>query len=185
MHRDPNGEHLYYEKQRWFDPWVYLLLLGITLLLAAIFTWAIVQQIVRGIPFGGKGKQTSDQGLITIVVVMGTILLVANVLVLVTRLETAVTADRIWFRLFPWSRRGETLDLRQVSAIHVINNVSVLTGQLDSQNPCRRMKGRRGVVLTFYQGGTFTIGSQDPEALATAIGTAQANLRASSMSPPG
>ena len=159
---------IYREVQHFRQPWVWALILigSITLVYGA------VQQLVLGKPWGNH--PSSDAGLLVLLVVFG---FGMPYLFYLTRLITEVRTDGVYIRYFPIHRsfrRFAFSEIRSFEAvtyrpIHDYGGWGIRYGK---SGKVYNVSGNRGVRLELTDRHRLLIGSQKPELLAEAIGSA-------------
>lgn len=156
---------IFHEEQRFRQPWVWVLVLGI----AAVQWWGWVQQIVLGQPFGSNPGPDWMMWLFLVLFGAGLPLFFA-----VLRLVVEVRDDGVWLRYIPLTRRIITFDqiercepleyqpLRQYGGWGIRGLGS---------NRAYNVSGSQGVRLHLRNGDMVLIGSQRSQELALAIDT--------------
>ena len=155
---------LFYEKQRFTQWWVWLILIGIN----AIVLFGVIQQIVFGKEFGNK--PSGDAGLIIIAVLC--ILTLAAFYSF--KLETFIKEDGIHVRFYPFHlkfRHHKWSDIknayvRQYSPIKEFGGWGVRFG---NKGNALNMSGNQGLQLEFTDRKNLLIGTRKPDELAVAL----------------
>jgi hypothetical protein len=163
---------MYREVQIFPRAWLIVLVAPATAV--ALLLHAAYQQIVRGIPVGGR-PATDSQLLGSLAITAGALLLVAALL-FSTRLITEVNGVHILLRYIPLWRR--TLRLDDVASSELVNfrpfrdfgGWGIRRGR---SGWAFTVRGTRGVRLTFRSGTPLVIGSQEPERLYQSIEAAR------------
>lgn len=157
------------EVQRIRHWWLWLILL----LVAGLAWWSFIEQIVRGQPFGDHPGPDWMVWLVTAICGV-----VVPVVFLVARLETTVDKAGLRLRYVPFRNR-------------LIAHAQILTHEVVDYRPIREWggwgirygfrrgwaytaHGSRGVQLELAGGKRLLVGSQDPEALASALQATEA-----------
>ena len=155
------------EEQRFHQPWLWLLILG----LAALQWWGLVQQIVLGQPWGNRPAPDWMVVLLWVLIGIG-----LPLFFLYLRLIVTVTDESIDIRFRPLTRR--TIPITDVTHVEARTYAPLREyggwgirgwGGKRAYN----VSGRRGVELTLVDGGKLMIGSQRANELAQAIAAAQ------------
>jgi hypothetical protein len=153
------------EVQRFRQPWLWVVILGIVGLVA----WAVVQQFGYGEPFGTNPM--SDTGLIVVALVFGVGL---PLFLLGITLTTEVRSDALYYRFFPLNltfRRLGPEDIReyQIRTYSPLREYGGWGIRWGSKGKAYNVSGDRGVELLLLDGRRVLIGSQRPEELAQAL----------------
>lgn len=160
----------FHEEQRFRQPWIWALVLGI----AALQWWAWVQQIVLGRPFGDNPGPDWMVWLFLILFGVG-----LPLLFVVLRLVVEVRDNGIWLRFFPLTKRSIPFEeIRQVEAVDYkpIRQYGGWGIRGLGSNRAYNVRGSQGVRLYLRNGDELVIGSQRPQALALAIDAGLARL---------
>jgi hypothetical protein len=163
MHAPPAILHR--ERQRFTQPWLWLLVLGVTVII-----WGGgFQQLVLGTPFGNN--PAPDIVLLIMLILFG---IGFPLLVLRARLDSEVTTDGIRIRFFPFHIRFrewtfddiDSVEARTYSPISEFGGWGIRLG-------CRCMaynvKGDQGIQLVLRTGRRILIGTQDPDSFMDAV----------------
>jgi len=147
------------EIQKMNQWWLWLILLGI----AGLWTWAIVQQIMLGQPFGDKPASDTE------LLVAGLFVLGILGLFYVLTLHTEISAAGIRLRYVPFVRK--TIPWSEIRRAEVIRYIFVGYGiRLSFQyGIVYNTRGNQGLLLEKTDGKRLLIGTQQPEALAAAV----------------
>lgn len=159
----PNSSPLFHETQRFRQWWLVFLVGGIVLLMWGTF----IQQIGRGRPVGNNPM--SDWGVWVLWLLLGIGL---PVVFSRARMETTVYPDRIDIHLWPLARRIiPAADIASVAArdYRPLREYGGWGIRGFGSNRAYNVSGDQGVELALTNGNRVLIGSQRPEALATAI----------------
>ena len=160
----------FHEEQQFRQPWLWLLLLLLTLGMSALFGYGIYRQLFLGQVWGDRPM--SDHALIisavlTVAVCGGTCLLFYTL-----RLITVVDNEGIRLRFFPLTRKHIRFDaIRSCKAVryHPIREYGGWGIRFSRTGRAYNVSGDRGVQLELSTGKSFLIGSQKADALADAI----------------
>jgi len=150
------------ETQRFRQLWVWALLL----VLGLLFGWAIIQQIILGIPWGNN--PASDTGLILFSLIPFGIV----ALFLMAKLETRIDRRGVSYRFFPVHRKWREIEWEMISRAYVrqYKPISEFGGYgirfgikgIRAYN----VSGNRGLQLELKDGKKLLIGTRKPEELA-------------------
>jgi hypothetical protein len=159
------GFCFYREVQRFRQPWLWLLVAGVS----GISIWSFVQQIILGKPFGQN--PASDAGVVIIAVIFGPAF---PILFYAINLTTEVRSDGLYLRFFPFHlgfRRipAETLNRCEVQTYRPIRDYGGWGIRYGRGGKAYNVSGDRGVILGLSDGSRLLIGSQKPEELVNAI----------------
>ncbi len=155
---------LYREEQRFSQPWIWLIVLGI----AALIWWGFLQQVVFDSPFGNNPAPNWLMWLL--LVLFG---IAFPIFFFLLRLITEVREDGIRLRFFPiWSRtirfdEIETAEARSYNAVREYGGWGIKGWS--KKKVAYNVRGNQGVELTLSDGRTVMIGSQHADDLAAAI----------------
>jgi len=163
--------------------WIWLLILPLCVGVIGFFTWAMVEQLVRGRPVGNQPMPD------LMLMIMGPlfILLMAGLLWMMwaARLVTEVRGDGIYIRFYPFHRgfhgflweEIESFEARTYRPILEYGGWGIRFG---SGEKAYNVSGNRGLQLALGGGrtGRVLIGSQCPEELAMAVESARGEASA-------
>jgi hypothetical protein len=165
-----SSNHEFHEEQRFRQPWVWLLLLIITLGLAGLFMYGLYVQLYLGQPWGDRPM--SDTGL-AMTATLSLLLMGGTVwLFYVLKLVTQVDARGVQLRFFPLTRKQIPFDTITSCRARTYRPIREFGGwgiRFSRKGRAYNVSGNRGVQLEFRQGKPLLIGSQQPEQLAAAI----------------
>ena len=161
---------LFEEVQRFRQPWIILLLLGISLFTIGIFIVGMYQQFVLGEPWGDQPML--DTGLILFSSVIIAVVLLVNLIVFGMTLTVRVQGSGLYIRYWPFIRRFIPWD--QIDSYKSITYNPMLDyGGWGIKGFGKRMaynvSGNRGLQLELNNGRHLLLGSQSPERLEQAI----------------
>ncbi len=163
---------LFREEQRFRQPWLWGLLVGMTAATLVPVVWGTVQQLVLGRPWGGRPM--SDAGLVA--VCAGIVVFDAAIVGLFAsaRLTTEVVRDGVRLRFRPLHRRWRTMAVSDIEEVGATDYRPILDygGWGIRFGPGGRaytVSGHRGVQLHLSGGRRLLVGSQRADALAAAI----------------
>lgn len=160
----------FHEEQQFRQPWVWLLLLLISLGLAGLFIHGLYVQLYLGHPWGDRPM--SDTGLVTTAMLSLLLMGAAVWLFYALKLITRVDANGVHIRFFPLTRKlipFDNISSCQARTYHPIREYGGWGIRFSRKGRAYNVSGDRGVQLEFRQGKPLLIGSQQPEQLAAAI----------------
>lgn len=161
---------LFRESQRFTQPWLWLLLGG----LALMIWYGAWQQVIAGRPFGTN--PAPDGWLLAVLVIFG---IGFPLFFAWLRLETEVTAEGVRVRFFPIHLRHrewhwdqiESVELREYSPMLEYGGWGIRIGV---RGWAYNVRGDEGVQLVLRSGQRILIGTQDGEAFMAAVARARA-----------
>ena len=153
------------EVQRFRQWWLWLLVL----IPPALCLWAIIQQLVLGIPWGNN--PASDAVLIVLVAVFGVGL---PVFIYGVSLTTLVWSEGVYVRFFPFHLKWLVFPSGEIEAYEVctyspLKDYGGWGIRYGLKSKAYSVTGNRGVVLKLKNGKTVLIGSQSAELLRQAL----------------
>jgi hypothetical protein len=156
---------LFEEVQRFRQPWVWAVVLGI----AALQWWGFVQQIVLGIPFGNKPAPDSVMALLFLVFGIGLPLFFR-----VLRLEVRAVPGELQFRFFPLHLHWRRVPCDEIAHVEAISYRPIRDYwgwgiRWGRYGQAYTVSGDRGLLVTRTSGRTFLLGSRRPEELEAAL----------------
>lgn len=168
---EAQGHFLFYEEQRFRQPWLWALLGTIALLLVGLFGYGLYQQLILGKPWGDKPM--SDLVLVTVTIlawgVQGTILY----LLFSMTLKVGVDTTNIYIHFTPFSKRVIPLSDIQNCEARTYNPLLEYGGwgvrSSWRAGMAYNAMGDRGVQLQLKDGKKVLIGSQRSEELSAVI----------------
>jgi hypothetical protein len=164
MDKTLDGPSYFYEEQRFRQPWLIILIIG----LAGLSWYAFIAQIIQKKAFGGN--PAPDLVIWMLWAVFG---LLFPLFFLSLRMTTDLTPGRLRIRFFPFYRRSILLDdiqnyeVREYSPIREYGGWGVRFSP--KHGTAYNVSGNRGVQLVLKSGKHVLIGSQEPERLANAL----------------
>lgn len=159
----PTDAITYQEEQRFRQPWVWVLVLGI----AAIQWWSWIQQILLGQPFGSNPGPDWMVWLIWLLFGIGLPLFFVYL-----RLVTEVRADGVWLRYVPLTKRMipfEEIERCEAVEYKPLREYGGWGVRGLGSNRAYNVSGKEGVRLHLRNGDVVVIGSQRSQDLALAI----------------
>jgi len=156
---------LFREVQRFRQPWILALLLGIV----AIFAWGFVQQIVLGVPWGNN--PASDTLMWVLLLFIGALV----VFILAIRLEVTVSAAGLSVRFFPLHLRSRHFGRSEIvehraMAYHPLRDFGGWGIRYGRTGWAYIVRGTEGVLVRTFDGRQLLIGSLRAVELDAAIG---------------
>jgi len=158
---------MYRETQYFRQPWIWVLVLFISLLCL----YGAVQQIILGKPFGNN--PAPDVVLAIIAVIFGIGL---PTFMYITNLTTEVHDDGVHFRFFPFHISFRKIALEDIAGFDAqtyspIRDYGGWGIRYGRKGKAYNVSGNRGVQLQLSNGKHILIGSQRPEEMVEALNT--------------
>ena len=170
------GRELFYEVQNFRrSRWILFVITPISAFLVVFFTYAIIRQLIMGIPVGDKPLSNIWLAIVApFFIALGVLLFW---LFLTSRLETRVTDKGLFIRFYPFHIRKIKIPLEEIEDFQVCSYNPVLDYggwgiRYGAKGKAYNVSGNRGVRLTFRDGTTLLIGSQRSEEFAQALSRA-------------
>ena len=161
-----NKEILFYERQKFDQWWIWLILLAIN----AFFLFGVYKQVIGGQQFGDK--PTSNNGLL----IAAGLTLLFTILFVNFRLETQIKDDGVYVRFFPFhlSYKHFTWDKISKSFVREYQPISEYGGWgirmgLFGKGRAYNVSGNKGLQLEFTDHKKLLIGTRKPEELTTTL----------------
>ncbi len=154
----------YTETQFLRSKWI----LGIPIALTGLFLYAVIQQVIAGIPFGDK---PAGNGLL---IVMLCFMIGVLILFLTMRLSLRIDAEGIHYRFFPLHRKYRSIPWHAIADAH-IRNYSALYEyggwgiKGSKNNNSITVSGKTGLQLIFKTGAKTLLGTCKPGAVEEAL----------------
>ncbi len=165
---NPTAE--FYEEQQFRQPWVWLLLLIITVGLAIMFVQGIYIQLYLGQPWGDRPM--SDIALLTSATLSFLITAGIALLFYKLRLITIIDPEGIHIQFFPFRRRNisfESITSCKARTYRPIREYGGWGIRFSRKGRAYNVSGNRGVQLELTESMPLLIGSQKSEQLAIVI----------------
>ena len=164
---------LYREVQHFRQVWLWVLLLGIS----SVSIYSVVQQLILDKPFGNNPAPDIFVLIIGLIFGLGFPIFFYKI-----TLTTEVTSDGLYFRFFPLHLSFQKISLEDLKAYEAITYrpLKEYGGwgiRYGAKGKAYNISGNRGVQLELSSGKRILIGSQKPEELVGAIGSAVKMLR--------
>ena len=166
--RDPTVD--FHEQQQFRQPWVWLLLLIITIGVSGMFAHGIYTQLYLGQAWGDRPM--SDTALVVSATISTLITAGLALLFYKLKLVTIVDPEGIHIRFFPLSSRNIPFDNIISCKARTYKPIREYGGwgiRFSRKGRAYNVSGDRGVQLELTKGMPLLIGSQKPEELADAI----------------
>lgn len=159
---------LFREVQHFRQLWLWLIVLAVS----GFATYAMVQQLILGAPFGSN--LAPDCGVIGIMVVFGFGL---PIFMYATHLTTEVRSDGLYYRFFPFHCSFQRIAAGDVKRYEVLTYSPIKDYggwgiRYGVGGKAYNVSGNRGVLLHLSNGRGLLIGSQRPEEFANALALA-------------
>lgn len=149
------NEMLFYEKQRFTQPWLWIILGSVN----ALFLYGFLVQVVMGKPFGDKPAPD----LVLIIVLL--FLFCLTFVMLISRVETVLEKEGIRVRLFPLQIKFRQYPWESISKAYTRTyNPLVEYGGWGlkgfGKNKAINISGNQGLQLEFKDGKRLLIGTK-------------------------
>lgn len=170
------GQAYFQERQRFRQPWLWILLLCIGTGQIGLFAYGLYQQLYLQKPWGNN--PLSDAGLVTIAIVIAAFFLAILLLFFLLELRVHVDADGVHVRFRPFFRKRIALESIVRCEARTYRPILEYGGwgirwSLTGRGWAYNVSGDRGVQLELVDGKCILIGSQRPNDLADAISQAK------------
>jgi hypothetical protein len=165
------------EEQRFRQPWIWVLVLPLSIGMIGFFTWAMVEQLVRGRPVGSQPMPD----LMLMIIGPLFIVLMSGLawLMWVARLVTEVRNDGVYIRFYPLHRSFHGFLFDEIASFEARTYRPVLDYggwgiRFGAGGKAYTVSGNRGLQISLGGGRSdqVLIGSQRPEELAMAVESA-------------
>lgn len=157
---------LFFEKQKFTQWWVWLILL----LPTTIFILSILSEFISGFEFGYKPIDISE--LLVSILLFGCIYIFFYLL----RLETVIKPDGIYVRFFPFHLRYKHYKWEVLSNIYIREYCAIteyggwgLRSSFFGKGKAYNVNGNKGLQLEFTNGKKLLIGTQKETELKTLL----------------
>ena len=164
---------LFFEKQRFSQWWIWLILLAIN----GIFATAFYVQVINGQTFGDKPMSNNE------IVIVGSLIVSITVLFRYFSLETIIKEDGIYVRFFPIqiAYKKYTWDKIQKVFVRQYNPITEYGGWglrygIFSAGKALNVSGNMGLQIIFNNNSKLLIGTQKPSELKTCINKINTDL---------
>jgi hypothetical protein len=162
------------EIQQFRQPWIWFLVIPITIFGIAVFIYIMYMQLILGKPVGSNPMP--DDMLIWFGPLMLIIILCIPVLMYILKLEVRIDSQAIHIRFFPFLKRTilfheiATCQARQYKPLLEFGGWGIRWGP---GGKAYNVSGSRGVQLIFTNGKKLLIGSQRAEEFESAVNSAK------------
>jgi hypothetical protein len=157
---------LFYEKQKFTQWWVWLLLL----LPTGIFILSTLGEFIFGLQYGYKLSDTSE--LLVSILLFGCL----YVFFYLIKLETIIKAEGIYVRFFPFHFRFKHYEWEDISNVYTREYCAIteyggwgLRSGLFGKGSAYNVNGNKGLQLEFTNGKKLLIGTQKEPELKTLL----------------
>ena len=149
------NDMLFYEKQKFTQPWIWIILLGAN----AIFVYGVITQVVLGQPFGDHPASNS-----VLIIILLFLIALTSVMVM-TKLETVIEKDGLQVRFFPYqtSFRRYSWDTIQKAYTRKYNPIGEYGGwglRGFGKNRAMNVSGNEGLQLVLADDKKLLIGTR-------------------------
>jgi len=160
------------EAQYFRQWWLWLGLVGATVLTMGLFGYGGFVQLILGRPWGDRPM--SDTGLLVTALLVSLVDVALVALFVAGHLRTEARADGLYIRFFPFHLSFHRLPLAEVREIEAVTYRPIMDYggwgiRYGAKGKAYNVSGNRGVRLTYHSGRHLLIGSQEPDALAEAV----------------
>jgi hypothetical protein len=161
------------EVQRFRIWWAWLAVIALNVL----FIYAIVQQMILGIPFGAK--PASDP----VLIVVGLVPLTFLFFLLSVKLKTRITGTGIYYRFYPFQLKERSIEwhelrdayVREYNSFHEYGGWGIRTGSPKTGKAINTSSSsNKGLQLRFNDGKLLLIGTKRPEEIQSIVDTIMA-----------
>lgn len=163
-----NNETIFSERQRFTRKWIWILLLFVY----AILLYGFIQQVFFGVPFGNRPVGN------TAFVIYNICFVLMGVLFRMTRLDTEIREEGIYYQLFPFQFKMRKISIDEIEKIYVreYNPIMEYGGWglrlgLFGKGWAVNVAGNKGIQIIFKDSKRrkFLIGTQKPEEAEAAL----------------
>lgn len=165
------GHFLFYEEQRFRQPWMWVLMGIVALLAVGVFGYGLYQQLILGKPWGDDPM--SNTALITLAIIVWIVDGVIVWLLYSITLKVGVDSTSVYIHFTPFTKRTIPLsdirhcEVRTYSPLLEYGGWGVRLGWRGGM--AYNVMGDRGVQLQLKDGSQILIGSQRAEELSAVI----------------
>ena len=170
MNPSPQDPVYFREVQRFRQPWIWTLLMVMTLAAVTLFGYGMIKQLVFGQPWGDRPMSDGALAIVGPLVILFTIGM--TYLFLKLKLVAEVRDDGLYIRFFPLSGqiiRYENIEESYVRTYRPLKEYGGWGIRYGRKGKAYNVSGNQGVQLKLSGGKQLLIGSQQPEKLADAI----------------
>jgi hypothetical protein len=156
----------YKEEQKFSQWWIWLILLAVS----GVWIWQLVQQIFMGIPFGDNPAPDF------VVILTGIFPVLVIILFRFLTLETTIDETGIYYRFRPFQRKPKVIkpgdiaryEVKKYNPIFDYGGWGIRLGSF-RKGTAYNVSGNMGVLFEFKNGKKFMLGTQNPEAIRSAL----------------
>jgi hypothetical protein len=162
----------FHETQRFRQPWLWMIVMGIFVPVVGLFGYGLWQQLVMGRPWGDR--PASDAGLLLVFAFVVLIAVGTSLLFVFARLDVTVTDDAVVIRFVPFHAKGRRIALSEIADAHTrkYRPLAEYGGwgiRYGFSGMAYNVSGDEGVQLVLTSGKRILIGSQRSRELEAAI----------------
>jgi hypothetical protein len=168
MNPSPQDPVYFREIQTFRQPWIWTLLMVMTLAAVTLFGYGMIKQLVFGQPWGDRPMSDSA-------------LAIVGPSVIQLKLVVEVRGDGLYIRFFPLSRQiigYENIEESYVRTYRPLKEYGGWGIRYGRKGKAYNVSGNQGVQLKLSGGKQLLIGSQQPKKLADAIADRMKNQNA-------
>ena len=170
MNSSPQDPVYFREVQAFRQPWLWALLIVMTLAAVILFGYGMIKQLVFGQPWGDRPMSDTALAIVGPLVILFTIGM--TYLFVKLKLVVEVRDEGLYIRFFPLSRqimRYENIEESYVRTYKPLKEYGGWGIRYGRKGKAYNVSGNQGVQLELSGGKKLLIGSQQPEKLADAI----------------
>lgn len=163
---------LFSEEQRFTQKWIWLLIIGATLISVVPTIYGIFSQEITGKPWGNNPAETEVLILILLVeiIIMGGLI----ILFIKMRLKIEIKQDGLWFSYPPFMRKIQQIKKEEIEKFEVrtYNPVTEYGGwglKGSSKNKAYNVSGNTGLQVYLRNGKRILFGTQHGHAIENAM----------------
>ncbi len=170
---------IFKEKQKFKQPWLWILLIGSTLISVIPFTTGLYKQLYLNQSWGNNPM--SDIGLIITSISVFALMIGINILFCTMYLKTVITNNDITIIYFPIIRKGKVIKFSDIEDIYTreYRPVSEYGGwgiKGSEENRCYNTNGKFGIQIILKNSNKILIGSQKTELAKSIVKQIKNNL---------
>lgn len=170
MSTSPQNRVYFSEAQTFRQPWIWTLLIVLTLAAVVCFGYGMIKQLGFGQPWGDRPLSDNALAIVGPLVILFSIAMIY--LFLKLKLVTEVRDDGLYIRFFPLSRqiiRYETIEASYVRTYRPLKEFGGWGIRYGRGGKAYNVSGNQGVQLELSGGKRLLIGSRQPQKLTDAI----------------
>ncbi len=151
---------IFREEQRFRQWWLVLLFVGLN----GLFATGVYIQIIKEQPFGNNPMSNGA------LIFTGIIVFLFTLFFVIVRLQTFITKDVIYVRFHPLFIKMKKIEFKDISKAYIRTYRPVLEyGGWGIRGGAYNVSGNVGLQLEFKNGDKLLIGTQQPDALRSAL----------------